>query len=114
MIRLAPDGGEEWNRTYGGEEADTAHAIIRTNVGNLLLAGNLTLVTNGTRADTDAWLVEIDPPSGGEVWNRTYGGPDVNATAAAAIEAEDGGATSSSVLSGRGRGGTNPRPGWSG
>ncbi|BBL68986.1 MSCRAMM family adhesin SdrC [Methanoculleus chikugoensis] len=90
VIRLAPDGGEEWNRTYGGEEADTAHAIIRTNVGNLLLAGNLTLVTNGTRADTDAWLVEIDP-SGGEVWNRTYGGPDVNATAAAAIEAEDGG-----------------------
>ncbi|MDD4252737.1 MAG: SdrD B-like domain-containing protein [Methanoculleus horonobensis] len=90
VIRLAPDGGEEWNRTYGGEEADAAHSIIRTNSSNLLFAGNLTLVTNGTEADTDAWLVEIDP-SGGEVWNRTYGGPDVNATAAAVIEAEDGG-----------------------
>lgn len=90
VIRLAPDGGEEWNRTYGGEEVDAAHSIIRTGEGNLLFAGNLTLVTNGTQADTDAWLVMIDP-SGGEVWNRTYGGPDVNASANAVIEAEDGG-----------------------
>ena len=90
VIRLTPDGGEEWNRTYGGEETDAAHSIVRTNGGNLLLAGNLTLVTNGTVADTDAWLLEIDP-SGGEIWNWTYGGPDDNATAAAVIEAEDGG-----------------------
>ncbi|KDE54864.1 collagen-binding protein [Methanoculleus sp. MH98A] len=90
VIRLAPDGGEEWNRTYGGDEIDAAHSIIRTGEGNLLFAGNLTLVTNGTQADTDAWLVMIDP-SGGEVWNRTYGGPDVNASANAVVEAEDGG-----------------------
>ena len=90
VIRLAPDGGEEWNRTYGGKEGDAAHAIIRTGSGNLLLAGNVTLVMNERVADTDAWLAEIDP-SGGEVWNRTYGGPEDNATAAAVVEAEDGG-----------------------
>ncbi|KLK88832.1 collagen-binding protein [Methanoculleus sediminis] len=90
VIRLVPDGGEEWNRTYGGEEGDAAHSIIRTSGGNLLLAGNLTLVTNGTEADTDAWLVMMDP-SGGEAWNRTYGGPNVNASANAVVEAEDGG-----------------------
>jgi len=90
VVRLTPDGGEEWNRTYGGEEADVAHSIIRTGGGNLLFAGNLTFVTNGTEADTDAWLMEIDP-SGEEVWNRTYGGADDNVTAAAVIEAEDGG-----------------------
>ncbi len=90
VVRLAPDGGEEWNRTYGGEEADAARSISRTGGGNLLFAGNLTFVTNGTEADTDAWLMEIDP-SGGEVWNRTYGGVDDNATANAVIEAEDGG-----------------------
>jgi hypothetical protein len=90
VVRLAPDGSEEWNRTYGGEEADAAHSIIRTGGGNLLFAGNLTFVTNGTEADTDAWLMEIDP-SGEEVWNRTYGGADDNATATAVIEAEGGG-----------------------
>ena len=90
VIRLAPDGNEEWNRTYGGAEADAAHAIIRTTAENILFAGNLTYITGGTQADTDAWLMEIDP-SGGEVWNRTYGGADVNASAAAVIEAEGGG-----------------------
>ncbi len=90
VVRVAPDGGEEWNRTYGGEEADAAHSIIRTGGGNLLFAGNLTFVTNGTEVDTDAWLMEIGL-SGEEVWNRTYGGAGDNATAAAVVEAGDGG-----------------------
>ncbi|WP_214041588.1 MSCRAMM family adhesin SdrC [Methanoculleus sp.] len=90
VSRLTPEGTEEWNRTYGGEEADTARSIVRTDDGGLLFAGNLTLVTNGTRADTDAWIVKIDP-SGGEVWNRTYGGPDVNASANAVTGTDDGG-----------------------
>jgi hypothetical protein len=90
VSRLTPEGTEEWNRTYGGEESDTARSIIRTDDGSLLFAGNLTLVTNGTQADTDAWIVKIDS-SGGEVWNRTYGGPDVNASANAVIGTDDGG-----------------------
>ena len=90
VSRLTPEGIEEWNRTYGGEESDTARSIIRTDDGSLLFAGNLTLVTNGTQADTDAWIVKIDP-SGGEIWNRTYGGPDVNASANAVVGTDDGG-----------------------
>ena len=90
VIGLTAEGRPEWNRTYGGKEADTARAIVRTDDGGLLFAGNLTYVTNGTQADTDAWLVKIDP-SGAEAWNRTYGGPDVNASANAVIPAGDGG-----------------------
>ena len=90
VIRLTSEGIEEWNRTYGGEEADTARSIIQTDDGNLLFAGNLTLVTNETQADTDAWIVKIDL-SGSEVWNRTYGGPDVNASANAVTGTDDGG-----------------------
>ena len=90
VIRLTAEGSLEWNRTYGGKEADTARSVVRTDDGGLLFAGNLTYVTNGTQADTDAWLVKIDP-SGAEAWNRTYGGPDVNASANAVIPAGDGG-----------------------
>ncbi|NLZ30703.1 MAG: hypothetical protein GX885_08195, partial [Methanomicrobiales archaeon] len=90
VVRLTPEGDEVWNRTYGGSEADTARSIIRTGDGNLLVAGNLTFVTDGARLDTDAWLIKIDP-SGAEVWNRTYGGPDVNASASAVIEIDDDG-----------------------
>ena len=90
VVRLTPEGNEAWNSTYGGEEADTARSIIQTGDGNLLVAGTLTLVTNRTRLDTDAWVVKIDP-SGSEIWNRTYGGPDVNASANAVIGTDDGG-----------------------
>ncbi|WP_332448713.1 SdrD B-like domain-containing protein [Methanoculleus sp.] len=90
VVRLAPDGTEEWNKTYGGKESDVARSLILTDDGNLLFAGNLTLVTNGTRADTDAWIVKTDP-AGGEIWNRTYGGPDVNASANAVTGTDDGG-----------------------
>ena len=90
VVRLTPEGNEEWNITYGGEEADTARSVIETGDGNLLIAGNLTFATNETRLDTDAWIVKIDP-SGNEIWNRTYGGPDVNASANAVIATDDGG-----------------------
>jgi hypothetical protein len=90
VVRLNPEGIDEWNRTYGGEEDDIARSIIRTNDGGLLVAGNLTYVTNGTRPDTDAWLVKINS-SGDEAWNRTYGGPDVNTSANAVTVAGDGG-----------------------
>ena len=90
VVRLSPEGTDEWNRTYGGEEDEIARSIIRTDDGSLLLAGNLNYVTNGTRPDTDAWLVKINS-SGDEIWNRTYGGPDVNASANAVTVTGDGG-----------------------
>ena len=90
VTRLNPEGIEVWNRTYGGNGTDTARSIIPTDDGCLLVAGNLTLVANGTRPGTRARLVKIDP-SGAEVWNRTYGGPDVNTSAHAVTRTGDGG-----------------------
>jgi hypothetical protein len=90
VVRLNPEGIAEWNRTYGGGEDDTARSIVRTEDGGLIVAGSLTSVTNGTRPETDAWLVKVNS-SGDEVWNRTYGGPDVNASANAVTVAADGG-----------------------
>ncbi|MFA7198643.1 MAG: SdrD B-like domain-containing protein [Methanoculleus sp.] len=101
VIRLAPDGTEEWNRTYGGKESDVARSLIRTDDGNLLFAGNLTFVTNGTRADTDAWIMKTDP-SGGEIWNQTYGGPDANASTNAVTGTDDGGYVFAGTITPRG------------
>ena len=90
VVRLTPEGDEVWNQTYGMGGADTARSITRTGDGNLLVAGIFTFIIDETGTDTDAWVAEIDP-SGSEIWNRTYGGPDVNASANAVIEADDGG-----------------------
>jgi serine-aspartate repeat-containing protein C/D/E len=90
MVRLDEAGNEEWNRTYGGKEADDARSLIDTPDKNLLFAGTLTFVSNETLLDTDAWVGKIDL-SGTDIWNRTYGGPDVNASADAVIGTPDGG-----------------------
>lgn len=90
VIGLTPDGGEEWNRTFGGEGNETARSIIRTDDGNLLFAGNSTPVANGTQSGTAAWIVKV-APSGDEVWNRTYGGPGFNTSANAVTGTDDGG-----------------------
>jgi len=90
VVRLTPEGDEVWNQTYGMGGPDTARSITRTDDGNLLVAGIFTFIIDETGTDTDAWVAEIDP-SGSEIWNRTYGGPDVNASANAVIEADDGG-----------------------
>ena len=89
VVRLTPEGDEVWNRTYGREGDDLARSIIQTDDGNLLVAGTFTFITDETGTDTDAWVAEIDP-AGSEIWNRTYGGPDVNASANAVIETDDG------------------------
>ncbi|NLM29442.1 MAG: hypothetical protein GX216_03275 [Methanomicrobiales archaeon] len=89
VVRLTPEGDEVWNRTYGREGDDLARSIIQTDDGNLLVAGTFTFIIDETGTDTDAWVAEIDP-AGSEIWNRTYGGPDVNASANAVIETDDG------------------------
>lgn len=90
VVNLTRTGDERWNRTFGGGEADTARALISTTDGNYLFVGSLTYVTRGTRKDTDVWVVKFDP-EGEIVWNRTFGGAEVNASAYAAAETRDGG-----------------------
>ena len=88
VVGLTPEGSEVWSMTYGGEGNATARSIIRTGDGNLLFVGNL--AANKTELKTDAWVVRINS-TGSEVWNRTYGRPDVNASANAVVETDDGG-----------------------
>ncbi|MDD2472928.1 MULTISPECIES: SdrD B-like domain-containing protein [unclassified Methanoculleus] len=90
VIRLTPEGTEEWNRTYGGKGVGSARSVTGTSDGNLLFVGSLVSVANETRADAEAWVVKIDP-SGNELWNRTYGGPDENVSANAVTLTDDGG-----------------------
>jgi len=69
LIKVDPSGNMQWNRTYGGPEADVAHAMVQTSDGGYAIAGQTYSFGAG---DSDFWLVKVDS-SGSIQWHKTYG-----------------------------------------
>ena len=84
------DGALLSDAAYGGEGDDTAFDVIQAGDGGVVFAGSITLPLEENQYHSDAWMVKIDA-SGEEELNRTYGGPEVNATAYSIIQTTDGG-----------------------
>ncbi len=80
LIKTDGQGNEVWNRTYyAGDSADVA-AVLRTDDGGYLIAGNTEF--------RDVLLIRTDV-EGNEVWRKTYGGPDWD-SALDMVETDDG------------------------
>ncbi|MDG6258011.1 MAG: SdrD B-like domain-containing protein, partial [Methanomicrobiaceae archaeon] len=75
---------------YGTLLNDTAYDVIQSDDGIIVFAGSTALPLEGDLYHTDAWIVGINA-TGYEVLNRTFGGPEVNATAYSIIQTGDGG-----------------------
>ncbi len=70
LIISSPCHGQEWAKTYGGDNIDFAKCVRETADGNIIFAGaTYSYQTNGV-----AWVVKLDS-TGTMVWENTYGGP---------------------------------------
>ena len=83
LVKTDYFGNMVWNRTYGAQFYDEAHALIQTGDGGYAVAGN-TALANGTE---DALLIKTDP-SGNMQWNQTYGGAKLQ-TALSIVQLSD-------------------------
>ncbi len=70
LVRLAPDGQFEWERTYGGAKEDRAYSLCAMRDGGNLIAGTTESFGSG---GTDVYYVRTDP-DGNQLWWRTLGG----------------------------------------
>ena len=70
VFALNRHGEQMWSRTYGGEQADEARAIIQTRDGGFALAG---YSYSYARGESDMWVLRLDAV-GQERWQKTYGG----------------------------------------
>ncbi len=61
-----------FDKTFGGEEDDSAKAVVKTDDG-YLIAGKTKSFTS--HRDYDAYLIKIDK-NGQKVWSKAYGGRD--------------------------------------
>ena len=86
LFKTDESGNMLWNRTFGGPENDFAQAMIKTNDGGYVIAGE----TNSFGAGgSDCWLIKVDH-NGNVQWNKTYG-ESTSDGANAVIQTSDGG-----------------------
>lgn len=75
LIKIDSNGNKQWQKSYGGFNADYAADIVQLNSGSLLIAGTSFSVGNdvsNNNGGSDAWLFEINN-AGVIIWNSNYG-----------------------------------------
>ncbi|PSR56570.1 hypothetical protein AHMF7605_25270 [Adhaeribacter arboris] len=70
IVKTDADGMYQWDKRYGGSDAEELRAVIQTKEGGLLLAGKSDSGVSGDRTQssqggTDFWLVKVAPESVG-------------------------------------------------
>jgi uncharacterized protein YuzE len=86
ILKLDKNGNIEWQKTYGGNDYDSASTIQQTRDGGYIVAGRTKSFGAG---DYDAWILKLDR-SGNIQWQKTYGGNDYD-SASAIQQTRDGG-----------------------
>jgi len=75
-----------WDRTYGGNEGDSASSFIQSSDGGYAVAG---YTSSKGAGGSDFWVLKLDS-RGSLLWDRTYGGRDFD-RAYSLIQTSDGG-----------------------
>jgi hypothetical protein len=70
LIKTDSLGLRQWQRTFGGSEADWGWSVEQTTDGGYIIAGNTSSYGAG---GSDVWLIKTDS-NGDSLWTRTIGG----------------------------------------
>ncbi|WP_161597174.1 CBM96 family carbohydrate-binding protein [Dyadobacter flavalbus] len=94
IVKLSPNGSQQWDRTIGGNYEDRLVSLEHTTDGGYLLSGTSNSGKGGDKSEpglgeTDFWIVKINS-DGIKQWDKTLGGTD-NETLRTARQTSDGG-----------------------
>jgi len=82
IIKTDGTGNIEWQRTLGGNDDDDFGALIQTSEGDFLVGGYSVSNASGEKSEDsrgvdDYWILKLSP-SGDLLWDRTYGGDQID------------------------------------
>jgi uncharacterized delta-60 repeat protein len=72
VLKLDEDGDIEWQKTYGDDWYEEAHAVRQTLDGGFVVAG---FTASFGAGDWDLWILKLNP-NGTVQWQKTFGGSD--------------------------------------
>lgn len=72
LIKISRDGFQQWDKTFGGRDADMANSLTQTFDGGYLVAGASKSERNGAR-HTKTFVVKADA-GGYRQWEKYFGG----------------------------------------
>ncbi len=85
LVKTDTAGAIQWSKTYGGTGVDSGHCVVQTHDGGYAIGG----LTYSFGAGGDVYLVKTDA-AGNMLWNKTYGGTNVE-TGYSLVQTSDGG-----------------------
>ncbi len=92
IVKIETQGQLQWQKSFGGSDADCANSIWQTSNGNYVIAG-YTLSNDGdvsgNHGGSDVWVIKIDA-SGNLLWQKCFGGTN-DEVARSIKETTDGG-----------------------
>ncbi|QRR02387.1 T9SS type A sorting domain-containing protein [Dyadobacter sandarakinus] len=77
ILKLAPDGSKEWDKTFGASSEDVLYSLQQTRDGGYILGG-YTYGAGGdlsgvVRGGSDYWVIKLSA-DGTKEWDRVFGG----------------------------------------
>ena len=73
VVKLDKNGKTIWQKTFGGDGKDYAHAMVKTDDGGVVIAGATKSFGKGSY---DFYVTRLNK-DGNKVWSKTYGGEDL-------------------------------------
>ncbi|WP_439152549.1 hypothetical protein [Winogradskyella sp.] len=92
VIKISSSGELVWEKSFGGDQIDEARAIVKSNDGNYVIAGDTRSSDNDISSNNgaaDLWLIKISP-NGNLLWEKTIGGSSFD-VARALVKTQDNG-----------------------
>lgn len=92
VIKISSTGNLVWEKSFGGTQIDEARALVKTNDGNFIIAGDTRSNDNhvsNNKGAADLWLIKISP-NGNLIWEKTIGGTSFDVSRAMVTSQNNG------------------------